>query len=210
MRYLFLLAIVGCSNVDVVPIDDASVSDAKSDVKSDGSFGFETGADDGGDGGASDASCVPHPCPQTLPTSGSPCSGNYTCEYGSAARSSCDTRAYCTGTQWQIIPAPDAGYCAQRVECPSTFDEALDGGATCGSTNFACYYLEGTCACSSGTWGCAHPKDSACPTQRPRIGTACTGSTGCGYGQYCTALNGDVLECSCGTWEQAPPPPCPP
>jgi hypothetical protein len=206
VRIVALLVVVGCSSTPVVP-DDASIDGtAKKDGASDASLAFDVGD------AAVEAACVPQPaCPSSLPTANTPCNGNsttqYVCEYGSAAQSWCNTLAYCSGTLWQIETPFDGGPCTQPAECPTTID-GVDAGAACNS-NSACNYQEGTCACLNGTWQCVRPTDPACPAQRPRIGTACTTGS-CPYGQYCSLLNGDILACTCGTWQEVEPPPCPP
>jgi hypothetical protein len=207
MRYLFLLAIAACSHVEITPLDEASVKDASSDgAPSDGGFGFDVGANDA----AVEASCVPHPaCPTSVPAPNTPCGNTeYECEYGSAPQSWCSTIAYCTsGSYWQIIQPYDGGPCTQPSACPSTID-GVDAGSAC-SSNTACHYQEGTCACVNAQWKCARPTDPSCPAQRPRIGSACsTGS--CAYGQFCSLLNGDIITCACGAWTPVDPPPCPP
>ncbi len=202
LRLSWLLLLAACSS-ESVNQSDASTADAKNDTQ----VGFP---DSGTDADAADAACVPETCPSSPPSAGSSCTGNATCEYGGAARSECDTFALCISGQWQIQPAPDGGWCATNPSCPASYGDTPDGGTSCGSTQYVCYYQEGTCGCVNGNWACTLPVGSGCPNERPRIGAACSNAATCNYCQDCSALAGDMLECKCGQWQVQPPPLCPP
>jgi hypothetical protein len=195
------LALAACGSEPVAPGDGGSDSG-----KPDSTVGFPDGGGDASDAG--DGACTPGVCPTAVPSEGTACNGDFFCEYGTGPLPECNTTATCIGSAWHIVSFD--GGCTQNSQCPGTFAAAQDGGPACGTTNFACAYSEGTCGCAGGSWACATPGDPSCPTQRPRYGTACTGSLTCAYGADCTALAGPDIQCACGRWKVPPPPGCPP
>lgn len=202
--FFFFSLLFACSTPPDVATDASQPNDAKSDVPP---IGFGS---DASDAAATGDGC-PATCPSSAPAGGAACVGNFQCEYGGSPLSTCDTVATCNGTTWQLtLGGPqDAGWCVAASGCPATLGDAMDAGAC--SSSAVCHYLEGTCGCTNGAWQCVHPTSPDCPVQRPRIGSPCSTTASCSYGQYCSTLFGDVLTCTCGTWQQAgsgcPPPP---
>jgi hypothetical protein len=154
------------------------------------------------DGGGASWSPV---CPVDPPAVGSACSSDagIQCEYGTLQYNiQCDTVLQCSGGTWSSFTEDDtAGLTCVKdgpnpAACPATLAEVSQDSTCAQSLNnvVQCAYPEGVCACEwAGSpngyiWICDPPP--GCPFPRPRLGTACTGDTGCeyercGYDQSC-------------------------
>jgi hypothetical protein len=212
-----LFGLIGCSD-GVVEIGlladggmrDVSVSDGALDgARAEG--GNETGPHDGSpvDTGAPGDSPATPECPSSSPTAGSPCpSVGLVCEYGSSATVACNKVATCSASGWKFAPPSTSG-CAVGT-CPAAYPSA-DVGMACSSNDLVCSYPAGTCTCASSTpltadaggphWQC-FPKQSGCPTPRPKLGTKCspTAAEPCDYG---ACAGGIELVCKDGVWEES-------
>jgi hypothetical protein len=180
------------------------------------------GTDDGGDDGASVCSfChvndarVPFVlCSASPPEAGTPCAvPDEACEYGTSWSLECNLVLRCMQGIWREefsgAPCPrlDAG-----SGCPATWQQAnAVDAAACPATD--CQYPEGYCECGAACghggeqpWQCT-PATSDCPSPRPRLGSACTGSASCAYGWSCVC--GQQQGCVDGVWQGDLDPPCP-
>jgi hypothetical protein len=152
-------------------------------------------------------------CPDEEPKLGGACSmpqkmdtPAVLCEYGKLQYDpACDAIYQCEGGTWSkgytegAACQPDG---PNSASCPSTYADitGIDGGA-CEDDNLRCEYPQGVCSCAKGfggpimpdggtTWFC-NP-GPGCPMPRPRLGSACSGSSQiCGYltcefGESCT------------------------
>jgi hypothetical protein len=192
-----------------------------------------TTGDDGGDSGG----CVFGPCDDgpppvgpfapcsaTRPDAGSPCTTEgELCEYGADFFIACDRVFVCGNGVWRPLNQglctafPDGG----DASCPATWSaaNALVDAGVCPALD--CEYAEGTCACLSycgsagqapkqpltgGAWECKSAV-AACPSPRPRVGTACDTDAGCDYGWPCGC--GTQQGCVQGVWRGGATPVCP-
>jgi hypothetical protein len=158
-------------------------------------------------------------CPATVPALGTPCTaspefaggpwvGLY-CEYGDAWWSiACDTVVVCDESRGQWTPAaavetyaacgPQPG--PNPASCPSGIGYG-DRGMPCPDAGLTCYYGPGaSCLCvedgdAGAIWSC-QPDEPGCPTARPRVGSPCTTSPNCFYGN-----DGFGTVCVGGVWQ---------
>ena len=182
------------------------------------------GADSGDERAARDASASTDGaiggCPSELPANGSSCeSGGLVCEYGASFIKQCNRIATCHDAQWSVNDIS-----AQLPECSAknpTACPASSGGVPIGKSCSAqyptrCNYPDMECGCvvatggplpedatAVATWYCSAPKNSACPTARPRLGSTCHAapSIECDYGA-CVLPGGTILDCVSGVWQE--------
>jgi hypothetical protein len=190
---------------------DASVADSSPDgTRADGSN--DTGPHDGSSmvdtGGPADSPVTPE-CPSSAPKAGADCpSVGLVCEYGSSATVACNQVATCSASGWKFAPPSSSG-CAVGT-CPAEYPSG-EVGMACTSNDLVCSYAAGTCTCASSTpltadtggphWQC-FPKQSGCPTPRPKLGTKCGASAAapCDYG---ACAGGIELVCEDGVWKES-------
>jgi hypothetical protein len=192
-----------------------------------GSGGASSSSGSGSSGASSDAGCGDgcldagggsSPCPATAPAQDSACLQNtLECEYGSSPVPSCDTIATCTGLKWQVVVASASTDCPASLgpQCPASF-ASVPQDMHCATNDLVCDYPQGRCACTVGEgpvvivvgdastadrWLCQTPA-AGCPTPRPPLGTACTGTLFCDYGS-CAIPGGTSEECEDGLWKTA-------
>ncbi len=169
----------------------------------------DSGADSGpgNDGGASSK------CPSSPPQSGTACvsvKGGPTCEYGSNPDPNCNQTFVCTQNVW--VNQTSGTACPPQSQCPGSYT-SVPNGQDCTPDQLSCAYPEGECICTTSfgglqkqtpAWDC-FPASQGCPSPRPDIGTACSGSQTCNYG----ACSGGVeLQCVDGSWQTVVTP-CP-
>jgi len=201
MRYLLLLALLGCGSSET-PGDGGT--DATSDhVAKDSALGFDVTSDSIF---PNDAAPPPPTCPQSAPTAGTSCTGVGLCEYGSSFWPECDVLRQCDGATWSVVdkssecPMPmDAG------ACPVT-DAGLSG--TCSNLGW-CEYPTQECFCvttcggppmptGNDSWACVSQSQGDCPWPRPRFGAPCaTEGKSCAYTICC---GGAAMLCTNGQW----------
>jgi len=175
------------------------------------SSGFGRGSSDDGSAGSNiDAGWAAAPlspsCPASPASVGQACDipdlPDLQCEYGDSPWSvGCDTVLQCNAGTWAVAQPDAESGCQPRpaanpAACPSPY--VYPGPtAACSPAGTSCEYPAGagcSCATQSGTttWTCF--PQAGCPTSRPRLGTACSGtaasncwylSKGCGYIENC-------------------------
>jgi len=163
-------------------------------------------------------------CPPTPPAFGTACPAlGEDCEYGSSWWLGCNLVVRCTASGWAQAPAELQQGCHLRDaggSCPATWVEAsaIDASlATCPAAE--CQYPEGYCVCMflcgsvgqwrpeiRGSWYCA-PATSECPSPRPDLGTGCTKTAACTYGEQCGC--GEDLQCVGDVWQGGATSACP-
>lgn len=151
--------------------------------------GKDAGTVEGGDGGS--WSTV---CPANAPAPATTCQvSGLQCEYPQAMYGkaeydiSCDTVVECSNGIWTTTSF--GGACdpdgANSAECPTSLAGITSGG-TCSDKQLRCEYPKGVCTCAvniggvelldaGATWTC--DPGAGCPMPRPRLGSACGGST---------------------------------
>ncbi len=173
-----------------------------------GASGSSSGAPDAGGGFV---------CPATAPNPGTMCPRvGFDCEYGTSPNRACNQLARCTANGWTY---PFHASCPMGM-CLTTYDQTQTAGA-CNADGLTCAYPKGTCICgpppgpavrldggaSGSQWQC-RPATLSCHSPRPNVGTPCSEEgRSCDYGS-CT-IDGIVLQCRGGVWQEAPPTPCP-
>ncbi|HEY8039615.1 MAG TPA: hypothetical protein VIF15_07465 [Polyangiaceae bacterium] len=145
-------------------------------------------------------------CPIGMPAAGASCSPEGAqCEYGGAWWSvSCDTVMQCQSGRWSVF-RPSFAQCSpppgpNPPACPADYASVPQGGQ-CTPSGLSCNYAQANCSClvplggpvqidgGSAYWGCV--PEPGCPMPRPRLGTACGGSStyctyeACSYGESC-------------------------
>ena len=182
-----------------------------------GCGGVVSGTDGGtNDDGGTDSSppidgSKPTGCPTTPPFSGSSCApASLECEYGTNPDPSCNQTFFCNAGVWQ--DQSSGTICPPQSDCPSTFAQ-IPNGQDCTPNGLQCAYPQGECICTTSfgglqkqtpAWDC-FPAQTGCPSPRPDIGSACTGTNQCDYG---ACSGGVALECKGGVWTQVITP-CP-
>jgi hypothetical protein len=145
-------------------------------------------------------------CPEAPPTAGSACNlDRIQCEYGDAWWNvSCDQVFWCSGSQWQAFTVSAANCMPEPgpnpTGCPP--DQGVIGNTSCSDTGLVCYYGQGpNCTCvdpggdaAAPRWACV--PGSSCPSTRPRLGMACSGTAICTY-ELCIFIEG----CVNGLWQ---------
>ncbi len=141
-------------------------------------------------------------CPPNPPTNGTSCApADLECSYGEDPRVSCRIHATCNHGTWLVTAPP----CSAPPTCPSTEPPA---GTACATTGAACGYATDTCVCYSCSIPCTQPTTwhcsaaaATCPTSPPNLGSPCTGSAICNYGN---CVGGEAVECMGGAWVSHP------
>ena len=155
------------------------------------------------------------PCPAARPSAGTACPDSFAglCEYGADPDYICNSSLECRGGLWTSTPPASTN--AAGAACPTPRDSAcpasiadITNGAACGVA-MTCGYADGICDCIvpplmpqdvPRSWFCDRA-DIACPSPRPRVGSACeTDGQTCDYGA-CSIAEGLVLGCTDGTWQ---------
>lgn len=154
-------------------------------------------------------------CPPEVPSTGSSCTGRpVQCEYGNAWwNPACDTVVECMGGAWTAVnpygapctpqPAPNS------PACPADYGTIQNEGS-CPMQGLDCFYDHGvSCLCSASTlpgsdggapkWDC-NPRYT-CPKTRPLLGSACSGTAQCNYGEGGGC--GYIQACDNGVWQGA-------
>jgi hypothetical protein len=145
-------------------------------------------------------------CPDAPATPGSACDLDRTqCEYGDAWWNvSCDQVFWCNANQWTVFTVSAANCMPEPgpnpAGCPP--DQGVIGNTACSDTSLVCYYGQGpNCTCvdpggdaAAARWSCV--PGSLCPSTRPRLGAACSGTAACTY-ELCTFTEA----CVDGVWQ---------
>jgi len=174
-----------------------------------GSGGADSGHDSGtGTDGNPGQDAPSTGCPTSPPASSGACSDpGLKCEYGSNPNLGCNDLDVCTSSGWMNETPGET--CPPQSDCPGKYLGSMAQNQPCpmSDIDLTCSYPQGTCICTDGSlpvaggpnWTC-FPATSACPSPRPRLGTACDDpGTQCDYG---SCEGGIAMDCENGVWTE--------